>query len=153
MTATKALKSLLKFFAIEPVKLTAKTVADRQEVRLTVAEADSGILIGYHGETIDALQLMVNLMANQGQATFKPVLVDINAYRQLRLTQVEALATRAADQSVESGREIILPPLSAFERRQVHLKLQTDPRVSTYSEGEARERRLIVSPKGIKTAS
>jgi spoIIIJ-associated protein len=115
-------------------------------VDLTVDESATGVLIGYHGEKIDALQLILSLIYNQNQTTFKPVRLDINDYRQRRTEALAELADKAVDQAVKSGREIILPPLSAAERRLVHVHLSKSDKVTTYSEGEGRTRRLIIRP-------
>jgi len=73
-------------------------------------------------------------------------MVDVNSYRENRLKYLEELAHKASAQAVESGREIILPPLSSFERRHIHLSLQDDAQVETYSEGDGLNRRLIIRP-------
>ncbi len=109
-------------------------------------ETDSGALIGYHGEKIDALQLVVNLMWNQNAVVYSPVQVDINGYRARRRQTLEDLANKAAEKAVESGREILLPHLPSYERRIIHVYLESRPDVTTYSEGEGDERRLVVRP-------
>jgi len=147
MDAQAAVTAILTALNIEPVTVNLNPVEGRLHLDLTVSEVDSGILIGFHGETIEAIQTLLSLMVNHGKTEYTPIMFDVNGYRQKRLTSLEALAQRAADQAVESGREIILPPLNAFERRHIHLKLESDARVSTYSEGEGDARRLIISPK------
>lgn len=115
-------------------------------VDLTVDESATGVLIGYHGEKIDALQLILSLIYNQNRTDFKPVRLDINGYRQRRTEALDELADKAVEQAVKSGREIILPPLSPAERRLVHVHLSESDQVTTYSEGEGRTRRLIIRP-------
>jgi spoIIIJ-associated protein len=113
---------------------------------LTVPEDASGILIGYHGEKIDALQLLFSLIYNQGRTNYLPVRLDINGYRDRRRQNLVELSDTASEQALQSGREIILPPLSPGERRIVHMHLGERTDVSTYSEGEGRDRRLIIRP-------
>lgn len=154
MDAVTFLNHILSACQVKPVSVDQTIDSGRATISLVVPEVDSGIFIGYHGETLDALQTLTSLVVNQDQSDpersrWTPVMVDVNGYRQKRLQTLADLALRAADQAVESEREIILPPLTPFERRHVHLTLQPDTRVTTYSEGEASNRRLIVSPKKV----
>lgn len=119
---------------------------DGVQIAITLEENESGALIGYHGEKIDALQLVVNLLWNQNAVVYTPVQVDINGYRARRRKTLEDLADKAAEKAVESGREILLPHLPSYERRIIHLYLESRDNVTTYSEGEGEERRLVVRP-------
>jgi spoIIIJ-associated protein len=139
-------EDLLKNLTFPESTVVVEELDDAVQVTLTVPEDASGILIGYHGEKIDALQLLTSLMYNQGKSDFKPVRLDINGYRERRQVGLAELADNAATQALQSGREIILPPLSPSERRLVHVHLSGRPDVSTYSEGEGRNRRLIIRP-------
>ena len=118
----------------------------RDNITITLPETDSGVLIGYHGEKIDALQLIINLIWNQNALVYTPIQVDINGYRLRRKQTLEDLADKAAVKAIESGREILLPHLPSYERRIIHLYLESRSDVTTYSEGEADERRLVVRP-------
>lgn len=138
--------SLLTFSASE---ISLIDSAESTRVAITLPQEESGMLIGYHGETIDSLQLIISLMLNHGKSEYKPVEVDINGYRQGRQTAIEDLAEKAAEKALESGREIILPPLSSRERRLVHVYLSTRSDVNTYSEGEGSARRLVVRPVAV----
>jgi spoIIIJ-associated protein len=113
---------------------------------VTVDETSSGILIGYRGEKINALQLLLTLMINNDAIAYQPVHIDINGYREKRHQSVREMADSAAQNAIDSGREILLPPLPSFERRIVHLHLSQNPQVETYSEGEGDDRRLVVRP-------
>lgn len=116
-------------------------------LKVEVPEDSSGILIGYRGEKINAIQLILSLMLNQHSIAFRHVHLDINRYRERRHDSLKEMADSAAQSAIESGREILLPPLPGYERRLVHLHLQDNPRVETYSEGEPPQRRLVVRPK------
>jgi spoIIIJ-associated protein len=75
------------------------------------------------------------------------IIVDVNNYRARRIESLEALAGRLADKAKRTGRRVIMEPMGAFERRIVHMALQNDPEVSTYSEGEEPFRKVIISAK------
>jgi spoIIIJ-associated protein len=89
---------------------------------------------------------VINLMFNQNNLVYTPVQVDINGYRDRRKKNLEELADKAAGKAIESGREILLPHLPSYERRIIHMYLQNRTDVTTYSEGENEDRRLVVRP-------
>lgn len=148
---TQLVKSLLDKLTFPQAKVDIQEIDAGLSVAINLDESDSGILIGYHGEKIDALQLVISLMLNQNSVVYTPIQVDINGYRQRRQQTLHDLADKAAAKAVESGREILLPHLPSFERRLIHLHLQHRPDVTTYSEGEGDERRLVVRPILTKT--
>lgn len=121
-------------------------------VTVTVPDELTGALIGYHGEAIDALQLIVSQMLNQNDPDYHPASLDINGYRAMRSQKLIDLADRAVDQSLQSGREILLPPLPAHERRVIHLHLESSDKASSYSEGEGKNRRIVIRPKSYQAA-
>lgn len=137
---------LLRQMTFEDVAVEVDEQDGHFQIAITLPEEDSGALIGYHGEKIDALQLIVSLMWNQNAVVYTPVQVDVNGYRLRRRKTLEDLADKAAAKAVESGREILLPHLPSFERRVIHLYLESRGDVTTYSEGEGEERRLVVRP-------
>jgi spoIIIJ-associated protein len=128
------------------VQIETSEIDGQTKIAITLPESDSGALIGYHGEKIDALQLIVNLIWNQHAVVYAPVQVDINGYRERRRHTLEELADKAATKATESGREILLPHLPNYERRIIHVYLESRPDVTTYSEGEGEDRRLVVRP-------
>jgi len=144
------LHDLLKLLTFPDAQVSLTESAEEVNLIITVPEDATGMLIGFHGEKLDALQLILTLVYNRGREDFIPLRLDINDYRQRRSVTLNELADKAASQAVESGREIILPPLSPSERRLVHLHLADRSDVDTYSEGEGRTRRLIIRPQ-VKT--
>jgi len=140
-------ENMLKQFGFSQVELDVSDDEQLTKVSITLPQEDSGVLIGYHGEKIDSLQLILGLMFNQNNVAYKPVEVDINGYRQRRKESLEELADKAVTKAVESGREILLPPLSNAERRVIHMYLSENDQVTTYSEGEGSGRRLVVRPQ------
>lgn len=106
-----------------------------------------GILIGKHGQTLDALQYLTNLAANKNFRHHYFVLLDVEDYRQRRRQTLESLAHRLADKVKRTGEEIRLEPMSAGDRRIIHLALQSDGAVSTESDGEAPYRCVVIRAK------
>lgn len=106
-----------------------------------------GILIGKHGQTLDALQYLTNLAAGKSFRHHYFILLDVENYRERRQDTLEALARRLAGKVKRTGEEVRLEPMAAGERRIIHLALQDDHAVSTDSEGEAPYRYVVIRPK------
>lgn len=140
------IQALLTKLTFTDAAVTLQESEDRPQILITLPETESGVLIGYHGEKIDALQLIVNLIWNQNAVVYSPIQVDVNGYRERRKKALEELANKAATKAIESGREILLPHLPSYERRTIHLFLESRTDVTTYSEGEGDDRRLVVRP-------
>jgi spoIIIJ-associated protein len=122
----------------------------RQEEELLTATfvgRELGLLIGKHGQTIDALQYLANAIVwrNRGDERI-PVVVDAAGYRARRQASLDALATRSAEQAVSSGEPVELEPMTAVERKVVHVCLQDYPGVSTRSEGTEPNRFVVIDP-------
>ena len=109
---------------------------------------DSGLLIGRRGETLRALQFLVNLMVRPriGEESTR-VILDVERYRERRHNTLKALAKRAADRVAASGRPIALEPMSPSERRVVHVALADHPRVTTQSTGVGDSRQVNITPR------
>lgn len=116
---------------------------------IDITGEDSGLLIGRKGETLRALQFIVNLMVRKRAGEMNSrVVLDIEKYRERRHDSLRAMAARVADRVVASGRSIALEPMSAAERRVVHMALADHPRVTTQSAGSGEERKITILPKG-----
>lgn len=120
---------------------------DAEYLRAEVSGQEAGILIGHHGQTLDALQYLANLVAAKGGEEGPRVLLDVEEYRKRREETLTRLAARLADKVKRSGEPMVLEPMSAHERRVIHLALQDDPAVSTSSEGDEPFRRVVILPK------
>ena len=112
---------------------------------------DSGLLIGRRGETLRAIQFLVNLVVNKDSTEPVRVSLDVEQYTEKRHKALRELAIKVADRVAASGRAITLEPMPPRERRVVHVALADDPRVMTQSVGEGAERRVAVSPRGEAT--
>jgi spoIIIJ-associated protein len=106
-----------------------------------------GALIGRKGERLSALQHLVNLMLSRRMGDWTRVLVDVEDYRGRRERQLVEIARRAAERVGETGKMLQLEPMSALERRWIHIALRDSPDVATQSIGEEPNRRVIVLPR------
>jgi len=107
----------------------------------------SAQLIGYRGETLDSLQYLTSLILNKDKQDYTRVLLDTGDYRAKREQTLIRLAQHLASKAIKSGHKVSLEPMNPYERRIIHSALQSNHRVSTCSEGEEPNRRIIISPK------
>jgi spoIIIJ-associated protein len=107
---------------------------------------DLGLLIGHHGQTIDAIQHLAYRIAFRGMDVRGRVVVDAAGYRERRAVALRAAADQAAEAAVHDGRPVPLEAMSALERKVVHEHLKSRHDVETYSEGQEPSRRLVVAP-------
>jgi len=120
---------------------------DAAAIVVTCSAADVALLIGRHGQTIDAVQYLLNAIAHRAYGDErKEVVVDAAGYRERRRAALELLAERAAQQVRASGERVELEPMTAVERKVVHLKLQELAGVQTSSEGTEPNRYVVVLP-------
>lgn len=120
---------------------------DEGEIILDIVGDDLGILIGRHGRTLDALQILVSAITNRRLDQRYPIVVDVSGYRHRRRVKLEDIARRAADRVARQHRPVQLRPMTSFERRVIHVVLRDDRRVRTESEGDEPRRMVVVHPK------
>ncbi len=128
----------------EAIELVKSEAGDSYQLNLKFSEQDTGILIGYHGDTISALQLIINLLIYKKQGEWLRLVVNIGDYRQKREASLEKMALDSAQRVKFSGQPMALFNLNPYERRLIHEFLSHDPAVTTESEGEAKNRHLII---------
>ena len=144
----KITKTLLSQLGIKPTSVSVTSTDDKTlTVDIQTNEADGGILIGYHGETINALQLILGLILAKGEGDWLRVVVNVGEYREKRANYLTDLAKDTAVKVIESGEAMALYNLNPFERRVVHMALSERGDVVTESQGEGKNRFLVVSPK------
>ena len=114
---------------------------------IDIDERDTGIIIGRHGETLDALQYLVNLVANRHSDQYIRVNLDVNDYRNKRVRTLESLAHNMAKKAVKFKKNIKLEPMNSYERRIIHSSLQGVSDITTTSEGDEPYRRVIIRYK------
>ena len=107
-----------------------------------------GILIGRRGETLDALQYLTSLQVNKGREGYIRVTLDTENYRAKREDSLRRLAQRMANRAQKTGRKVVLEPMNPYERRVLHTALQNHPAVTTHSEGEEPNRRVVILLRG-----
>jgi spoIIIJ-associated protein len=117
-------------------------------ITATLAGAELGIVIGRHGQTIDAIQYLANAVAHREHGIDrKAVVVDAADYRARRTATLEALAQRSAERAAATGQAVTLEPMTAVERKIVHEFLKDDPEVETASDGTEPNRCVVISPR------
>ena len=126
-------------------KISMETVEDR--ILFNVNGGNAGILIGKRGQTLDAIQTIVNKVVNKHNQNRTRVLVDIEGYLETRKENLEKMALRLAEKSKRIGKPMTLGPMNAYERRIVHLALQDFSAVQTRSRGDGPLRKLVILPK------
>ncbi len=109
---------------------------------------DLGILIGRRGQTLSCLQYIVRLIVGHQTEAWVPIIIDVEGYKQRRYEALQALAWRIAEQVKAGGEPFTLEPMSAYERRIIHLTLAEHPDVTTQSIGEGEARQVVILPKG-----
>jgi spoIIIJ-associated protein len=120
---------------------------DEDAIVAALVGRELGLVIGKHGQTIDAIQYLVNaIVARDRGDERKPVVVDAAGYRARRQASLDALAVRNAEQAVSSAAPVELEPMTAVERKIVHLRLKDFPGVSTRSEGTEPNRYVVIEP-------
>ena len=120
--------------------------------RLVISGDGAGILIGHHGETLDAIQYLVNLSAlrrgGNTQKEFVKIVVDIEGYREKREETLRALARRTAAKAQKYRKNVLLEPMNPYERRIIHSELQGVENISTHSVGSDETRKIVVTYEG-----
>ncbi|HEY4025583.1 MAG TPA: RNA-binding cell elongation regulator Jag/EloR [Candidatus Dormibacteraeota bacterium] len=129
------------------IRCSVTARATPESIVVDVSGRDLGVLIGWRGETLRALQTMTNLLASRRLGPEQRVIVDVERYRQRRENTVREIAYRAARQVKVTGDPITLDAMQPFERRAIHLALESDPEVTTVSIGEEPDRRVVVGPR------
>lgn len=108
---------------------------------------DLGVLIGRRGDTLDSLQFLINLVVNKKNYPKKRIIIDVEGYRSRREDTLINLANRLCEKVRRTGRKVVLEPMSPHERRIIHVALQDNRYISTYSEGEEPYRKIVIVPK------
>jgi spoIIIJ-associated protein len=144
-TAVEVVNSIIKPLGIDSE--IEEYEGDENEIILDIVGDDLGILIGRHGKTLDALQVLVSAITNRKIERRFPVVVDVSGYRHRRRMKLEEIARRASDRVARQGRPVELRPMTSFERKVIHMVLRNDKRVTTVSEGDEPFRQVVVHPK------
>lgn len=149
MTESADRAEVLVGLVVEALGLEATVEVEEaeEEILVTVEGDDLGLLIGRHGQTIDAVQHLARCVGFRDGARQRRLVVDAAGYRERRRVVLEAQATEAAEEATRNARAVPMEPMSAAERRIVHEHLRDRGDVETYSEGEEPNRRLVIVPR------
>jgi spoIIIJ-associated protein len=130
------------------IQIDASTIEeDLPTVHASIHGEFGGILIGRRGETLSALQFIVQLIASRRAERRVRVLLDVEGYRERRARMLRDMAHRAADRAQRYRQPVFMDPMQPSERRIIHMALADHPSVSTHSVGEGDGRRVVVSPR------
>lgn len=145
--AARRVRELMERIAREAgVDATVEVEEDAEGVAGRFVGEELGLLIGHHGQTIDAIQHLAYRIACKGTEDRKRVVIDAAGYRERRAAALRAAADQAAETAVQDGRPVALEAMSPLERKVVHEHLKSRHDVETYSEGQEPARRLVVAP-------
>ena len=143
------IENVLKFLSLEEDQIKIKITKENQiQVDISLPEESTGIFIGRRGENIGALRLILSLIISQRTDGWPKLRLNVNDYQEKREEYLINLTEDAATKAQELQREIILPNLSSYERRIVHLHTEKLGTVSSESRGEEPHRQLVIIPKG-----
>lgn len=151
--AREALETLLTLMGVAGsiVPQTQPVIEGEQEaaasVALNIKGDDLGILIGRRGQTLSCLQYIVRLIVGHQTKAWVPIVIDVEGYKQRRYQALQAFARYTAEQVKTKGTPSTLEPMSAYERRIIHLALADHPDVTTESTGLGETRRVVIMPK------
>lgn len=149
MDATAKIKEITEDL-VRRLGITGDVSVDMDEsgaYRVNINTEETGLLIGFHGRTLESFQMILGMVAAKELGTWERVYVNVGDYREKREEALMYMAQRASERALATGKPVELSHLSAAERRVIHLTLSGDERVSTESIGEGRDRKLIISPK------
>lgn len=142
-TVDEFLKDFIANLPTENIKYTIE-IQDNN-VMIDINGEDTGYLIGYRGEVLNSIQNVITNIANKGNRDKIKVMLNIGGYREKREKDLENLAMKIATSVVKTGKSITLEPMTAYERKIIHTKLQSNSKVTTYSIGEEPYRKLVVA--------
>ena len=143
-TCEKFIYDVMNALGMDEVKVTS-VVDEEGALSINMEGSNMGILIGKRGQTLDSLQYLTNRVANKMQDGYVRVKLDTEDYRRRRKETLENLAKNIASKVKRTRKTVSLEPMNPYERRIIHSALQSDPAVSTHSEGEEPYRRVVVT--------
>ena len=143
-TCEKFIYDVMNAMGMDDVKVTS-VVDEEGALAINMEGSNMGILIGKRGQTLDSLQYLTNRVANKMQDGYVRVKLDTEDYRRRRKETLENLAKNIASKVKRTRKTVSLEPMNPYERRIIHSALQSDPAVSTHSEGEEPYRRVVVT--------
>lgn len=114
-------------------------------LHLHIQSENAGLLIGRHGQTLDSLQYVLNCVINKSSLVKRRIILDVEGYREKRRVMLEELALRLASKAKQVGQDVVLDPMPPQDRRIVHVTLQDDSDVRTFSRGDGALRSVVIT--------
>lgn len=145
--ATKNLTTFLNEFVAKLSEMNYNIHSDEKYIYIDMDGKDSGTFIGYRGETLNAMQTILTSIANKHLETKAHVILNIAGYREKRQKALEELADKLSKTVIKTGKQVTLEPMSAYERKVIHNRLQSSDLVKTFSVGEEPYRKVVISKK------
>lgn len=144
--AVETLDKFIKdFISKQPVQnIEYKIEVINYDIEIKITGNDVSYLIGHRGETLNCIQTVVSSIINKNYENKINVHVDINGYRQKRIKTLEDLASKVSKTVLSTRKPVVLEPMSAYERKIIHSKLQQNDKIKTYSKGEEPYRRIVI---------
>ena len=143
--AEEKIQNFLKSFLPEDIQFETKI--ENTEILVNLDGEEISYLIGYRGETINALQNILSVITNNEQNLKAKVFLDVSGYKEKRIKTLENLAEKMAKTVIRTRKPITLEPMTAYERKIIHTALQNNDKIKTFSKGEEPHRRLVISLK------
>ncbi len=140
-------KIVEKLFSLLEIEGTFEVTVGDGVLDILMDTKDSGMVIGYHGEILESLQLITSLLVAKKLDRFIRISIEVDGYKKTRTEYLQKLAQDARARAITDNQEQVITDLKSWERRIVHLILQDDDEVSSESAGTGRERVLIIKPK------
>jgi spoIIIJ-associated protein len=141
-------ESILKTILTEMgIECDIRSLTSDGNIHLTVKTPNPGLLIGRRGMTLNAVQYLVNCLANKSSLVKRRIIIDAEQYRERREENLVNLARRLASKVKLTGQEVVVEPMSPQDRRVIHMALQNDSDVTTYSRGEGSMRSVVITTK------
>jgi len=144
----EAEKFLLEVAAAMGLQVSIDQKQTKEGILLAVSgSGDLGMLIGRRGQTLDALQYLVNIVSNRYSDSHLRIVLDAEDFRERRRKTLESLSDRLAGRVIRTRKEVVLEPMSPHERKVIHSQLHNHPKVKTYSKGDEPNRRVVIALK------
>ena len=137
------MQNIVDNFPLEDVEVVV--TEEEQVLKIELNGENASYLIGRRGDTLNSLQYLAGLVANNGEEKYSRITLNINGYREKREKTLEALARRLANQALRTGRSVTLEPMAPYERRIIHATVQQIDGVSSTSVGEEPNRKVVIS--------
>lgn len=147
-TSIKTVQEITEYFELGEIEIE-EFEGDEGELILDLDGEDLSVLIGRHGNTIQAFQQLVSLISSKRLGYKYPVTIDVHGYKGRQKDKLEDLAYKMANKAIKQNHKVSLRPMKPYDRRIIHMALAEEQAVETLSEGEGNNRHVVIKPTGI----